>query len=110
MSVHELKVWPEPFAEIVAGRKRAEIRAVKDRMFAVGDTLHLRCWDPKTATYTGAGADALITSVADKAGPLDLFGMERPGAEDQGGLVPLFVLSFQLVWSWKGGEPPAPDK
>jgi len=33
--VHELKTWPEPFAGILAGRKRYEIRK-NDRGYAVG--------------------------------------------------------------------------
>jgi hypothetical protein len=45
MIVHELKCWPEPFASILAGTKRHEIRK-SDRPFAVGHTLRLREWVP----------------------------------------------------------------
>jgi len=43
--VHELKCWPEPFAALLDGRKRFEVR-VDDRGFAVGDVLVLHEWDP----------------------------------------------------------------
>lgn len=42
---HELKTWPEPFAAVLAGTKRHEIR-VDDRGYAVGDVLVLKEWDP----------------------------------------------------------------
>jgi hypothetical protein len=71
MTVHKLKCWPDEYAEIVAGRKRHEIRK-NDRDFAVGDTLHL-CeyvpdkelthWamPPEGAHYTGREALVQVT-------------------------------------------------
>jgi len=50
---HELKTWPEPFAAVLAGAKRHEVRH-NDRGFAVGDALHLREWEPCTTCH-GAG-------------------------------------------------------
>jgi len=41
--VHELKIWPGPFADVVEGRKRFEWRQ-DDRSFKVGDLLRLREW------------------------------------------------------------------
>ncbi len=49
---HELKTWPQFYSEIVAGRKRYEIRK-DDRDFHVGDTLTLVEWDPKYGMPTG---------------------------------------------------------
>jgi len=50
--IHELKTWPAPFREVVLGHKTHEIRKT-DRLFAVGDKLWLREYDPKTESYTG---------------------------------------------------------
>jgi len=45
---HDLKTWPAPFAAVLSGAKRHEIRKA-DRPFAVGDVLLLREWDPTLA-------------------------------------------------------------
>jgi hypothetical protein len=57
---HELKTWPEGFAAILDGRKRFEIRKA-DRPFDVGDTLHLREWNPDGSGYTGRETAAQVT-------------------------------------------------
>jgi uncharacterized protein YqfB (UPF0267 family) len=49
---HELKTWPEFYADLAAGDKTFELRN-DDRHFQVGDTLRLREFDPKTETYSG---------------------------------------------------------
>ena len=49
---HELKTWPEYFGAVLDGSKTFEAR-FDDREFEVGDTLHLREWDPETEAYTG---------------------------------------------------------
>lgn len=51
-SQHDLKCWPEMYAEVQCGRKRFEVRN-NDRGFSVGDTLHIREWDPGRSEYTG---------------------------------------------------------
>lgn len=58
--IHELKCWPDQFAEIKGGDKTAEYR-LNDRNFMRGDTLALHEYDPETHTYTG---DVLYRSVS----------------------------------------------
>lgn len=58
---HELKTHPEPFAAIISGSKRYEIRSTCDRSFLVGDTLRLREFDPTNERYTGFFLDVRVT-------------------------------------------------
>lgn len=53
MGIHELKCWPEFFEEILAGRKRHDLRRCDDRRFTVGDVLRLQEFDPHSQSYTG---------------------------------------------------------
>lgn len=52
MKTHELKIWPEHYADVVAGVKTAEVR-LNDRGYNVGDLLALREWVPASGDYTG---------------------------------------------------------
>lgn len=52
---HELKIWPEFFADLVSGVKTYEVRR-DDRPFNVRDTIHWREWDPSRQEYTGQEA------------------------------------------------------
>ena len=65
MKAHDLKTWPEPFQEVIEGRKRHEIR-VDDREFSVGDLLRLREWKPGfcmplDGDYTGREITVRVT-------------------------------------------------
>ena len=51
--IHELKIWPGYFEDIVTGKKTFEVRRA-DRPFVEGDLLALNEWNPKTEGYTGA--------------------------------------------------------
>lgn len=52
MTHHELKCWPEAFANVIAGVKRHEVR-VFDRPYKPGDQVTLREWIPDGTGYTG---------------------------------------------------------
>jgi len=60
--VHHLKCWPEPFQATLDGRKPCEWRK-DDRGFEVGDTVHLREWNPDTGQYTGRELWADVTDI-----------------------------------------------
>lgn len=52
--IHDLKVWPEFYADIESGVKPFEVRVDdRDPRYQVGDVLRLREWSPKTGDYTG---------------------------------------------------------
>ena len=50
--IHELKIYPEFFDDVISGKKLFEIRKF-DRPFHVGDLLALNEFDPKNKCYTG---------------------------------------------------------
>ena len=50
--IHELKILPEYFADVVSGKKTFEIRKF-DRPFHVGDLLALNEYDAEHKCYTG---------------------------------------------------------
>lgn len=58
-TVHELKCWPQYFAEVVGGSKTFEVRK-DDRGYQQGDLLILREYDPATDTYSGQTVRAEI--------------------------------------------------
>ena len=49
--IHQLKITPNYFEEVITGRKTFELR-VNDRLFKEGDFLALNEWD-KNGYYTG---------------------------------------------------------
>jgi len=62
MTTHELKSWPQTFWDVATRKKTFELRR-RDRNFAVGDTLHLREWDPTTQVYSGRETFKRITFI-----------------------------------------------
>ena len=74
--IHDIKCWPEYFQAVKSGIKPFELRK-DDRGYAVGDILHLREFDPDTATYTGDDIDKAVTYVL----PTKLFGALGEGAK-----------------------------
>lgn len=50
--IHELKIWPAYFREVIAGTKTWELRR-NDRDYQVGDLLRLMEWDQTTQLHTG---------------------------------------------------------
>ena len=60
--IHELKIWPHFFEDVLSGRKRFEVR-VCDRPFHVGDMLALNEFDSERG-YTGrsclVGVDYMV--------------------------------------------------
>lgn len=60
--VHRLKCDPEPFARVVEGSKRYEVRKF-DRDFKVGDRLELLEFDRATKQYSGQRVRAKITYI-----------------------------------------------
>lgn len=70
---HELKIWPEFFREVVAGKKTFEIR-FNDRDFAENDTVILKEWQKEKERFSGSEIRCKIKYVLTGSG----FGLE-PG-------------------------------
>lgn len=79
---HYLKSWPEFFAPVFEGKKNFELRK-DDRHFRVGDILHLREWEPNTASYSGREIIKKVTFILEGIGP--------------GGITPIHGLSRGYV-------------
>lgn len=62
--IHELKIWPTFFEQVLAGSKPFEIRK-NDRGFEIGDTLKLCEWDPDKKEHTGRFCFRRVTCITD---------------------------------------------
>lgn len=60
--VHELKIHPEYYKDVLLGLKKVEIR-YNDRDFKEGDILVLNEWDPQTEKYTGCQVKRKVNNV-----------------------------------------------
>lgn len=69
--LHELKILPEYFKEVISGRKTFELRK-NDRNFQVGDKVLLKEWNLKE--YTGRECEVMITYILHD---YDFFGLEK---------------------------------
>lgn len=61
---HNLKIWPEYFAAVRDGLKRAELRW-NDREYQAGDILDLCEWDPNEEAFTGDFISVTVTHVGE---------------------------------------------
>ena len=61
-TMHELKIYPKYFEQVLEGKKTFEIRK-NDRNFQVGDRLALKEWD--NIKYSGRSIYAEITYILD---------------------------------------------
>lgn len=88
---HRLKCWAENFDAIASGRKRAEVRAEDDRVFAVGELLELTRTDREgKPTQPETRLLVAISHVDRMAGPHELVGKTLDGTLP----VPVAVLSL----------------
>jgi ParB family chromosome partitioning protein len=60
--IHELKILPEYFQEILDGKKTFEYR-YNDRGYKNGDILHLREYDVNSSYYTNRNVYVEVTSI-----------------------------------------------
>lgn len=60
--IHELKIWPEYFEAVKAGKKTSEVRTSYGE-FAEGDDVVLREYDPEQKDYTGRSLVVTLTYV-----------------------------------------------
>ena len=62
--IHELKILPEYFNDVLSGIKTFEIRK-NDRPFCNGDLLALNEYDPNEKAYTGASCLVYVDYILD---------------------------------------------
>lgn len=62
MKVHELKIWPQFFEDVLSGAKKYEVR-INDRDYKRGDRLLLHEWNPETKEFTGRFCEAGVVHI-----------------------------------------------
>lgn len=98
--IHDLKILPEFFDQVLHGIKRAEIRRTDDRTFVAGEQIRLWEWDGKKKKYTGQCMLVEILHVQALEPIFAVYKMDAPK-------VPLAVLSFGARKIVNGQTPPA---
>lgn len=66
---YEVKSWTYLFQAFIDGRKRHDMRDLRDRPYKVGDVMKLREFDHTIGNYTGREALAKITYITSNNTP-----------------------------------------
>lgn len=74
--MHDLKIWPPYFDDVLSGTKSFEVRK-NDRKYVVEDVLRLREWDPKIENYTGREVFRRVTYMVHGMGQVGVVGPLR---------------------------------
>lgn len=74
--IHELKTWPQFFARIFTGQKKFELRK-DDRHYEIGDSLHLKEFDPTSNEYTGREKIVQVVYVLRGTEETEAFGLRN---------------------------------
>ncbi|RTP20559.1 DUF3850 domain-containing protein [Enterobacter roggenkampii] len=96
---HNLKIWPEYFAAVRDGLKRAELRW-NDREYQAGDILDLCEWDPNEEAFTGDFISVTVTHVAE-------LGQWMPGYVLLSVAPPAPANSAPVAWLWSHRKHPS---
>lgn len=96
---HNLKIWPEYFAAVRDGLKRAELRW-NDREYQAGDILDLCEWDPNEEAFTGDFISVTVTHVAE-------LGQWMPGYVLLSFAPPAPPKSEPVAWLWSNRKHPS---
>lgn len=67
--IHKVKSWTHLFRPLIEGKKKHDIRDMRERDYKVGDILFLQEFDMAAGRYTGHYAEAVITYITDKQTP-----------------------------------------
>lgn len=74
--IHELKTWPQYFQRVFTGHKNFELRK-DDRNYEIGDTLHLKEFNPLSNEYTGRELSMKVKYVLRGTEETEAFGLKN---------------------------------
>ncbi len=69
MEIHKVKSWSYLFHAIASGKKKHDIRDMRDRSYKVGDRLLLQEYNQAIGVYTGKEVECEITYITDRSTP-----------------------------------------